>query len=60
MSKILRVYIDINHGTSEIIDIEVDDNIEENRAEEIAKDKFFNECNYGWEFLENKDDKRKE
>lgn len=50
--KILKVYINKNIGQTTVLEIEVDDDITEDEADEIAKDEFFNECSYEWELLD--------
>ncbi|WP_181972285.1 hypothetical protein [Megamonas rupellensis] len=50
--KILKVYIYKNIGETIELEIEVDNNITEDEAEEIAKDVFFNECSFGWELVD--------
>ena len=54
--SILRVYIEKNIGEDTlVIDTEVDDNIDEKEAAETARDVFFDECNYEWEIIKDKD-----
>lgn len=50
--KILKIYVNKNIGQTTEIEVQVDDDITENEAEEIAKDEFFNECSYEWELLD--------
>lgn len=50
--KILKVYINKNIGQTTVSEIEVDDDITEDEANEIAKDEFFNECGFDWELLD--------
>lgn len=50
--KILNIYIDKNIGQTKKIELEVDDNITEDEAEEIAKIEFFNECGFDWELVD--------
>lgn len=50
--KILKVYIYKNIGKTTELEIEVDDDITEDEAEEIAKIEFFNECGFDWELVD--------
>ena len=50
--KILKVYINKNIGQTTVSEIQVDDDITEDEANEIAKDEFFNECGFDWELLD--------
>lgn len=50
--KILKVYINKNIGQTTVSEIEVDDDITEDEANEIAEDEFFNECGFDWELLD--------
>lgn len=50
--KILKVYIYKNIGKTTELEIEVDDDITEDEAEEIAKIEFFNECGFDWELID--------
>lgn len=50
--KILKVYIYKNIGETTELEIEVDNDITEDEAEEISKDVFFNECSFDWELVD--------
>ena len=50
--KILKVYINKNIGQTTVSEIEVEDDITEDEANEIAEDEFFNECGFDWELLD--------
>lgn len=50
--KILKVYIYKNIRETTELEIEVDNNITENEAEEIVRDEFFNECGFDWELVD--------
>lgn len=50
--KILKVYIYKNIGKTTKLEIEVDNDITEDEAEEIARDEFFNECGFDWELVD--------
>lgn len=50
--KILKVYIYKNIGETTELEIEVDNNITEDEAEEISKDVFFNECSFDWKLVD--------
>lgn len=49
--KILKIYISKNIGVTTELEVEVDDDITDDEAEEIARDEFFNECSYEWKLL---------
>lgn len=50
--KILKVYIYKNIGKTTELEIEVDNDITKDEAEEIARDEFFNECGFDWELVD--------
>lgn len=55
--KILKIYINKNIGQTTEVEVEVDDDITEDEAEEIAKDEFFNECGFDWELIDKRNEK---
>lgn len=54
--KILKIYINKNIGQTTEVEVEVDDNITEDEAEEIARKEFlnemFNDGGYDWELID--------
>ena len=50
--KILKFYIYKNIVKTTKLEIEVDNDITEDEAEEIARDEFFNECGFDWELVD--------